>query len=391
MKRITTLIIAIISFCSLSAQNEYSDFLKVVEANNLKLKSFRDFANSKILESKTGLNPENPEFEIGFMPGNVDDKGNMTTMKLSQSFDFPMVYLQKSKLAGLYQNQFEYQFKLNRIEVLAEATRYFFERIYSAKSISLKTERRDNASRLVKAFEQKMQNGDANIIELNKLRLELSLANKQLAIDEIRKINIEQQLVLFTAGAGFEFASLIYPVIPDFKPEEYVSAYYEIDPEYVLLKSGVNLVQEELKLEKAKTLPEISLSYNYENTPEVRYAGPAASLSIPLWQNKNKVNTARASLEYSESKLKEGTLSLVNVLKEKKARLSILKNSIDEMQSVISSSNTVKLLNRALEMGEISLITYIYEIDYFYEANYELLELELSYFLLKADLNKIYL
>ncbi|KAB2846875.1 MAG: hypothetical protein F9K45_00955, partial [Melioribacteraceae bacterium] len=130
-------------------------------------------------------------------------------------------------------------------------------------------------------------------------------------------------------------------------------------------------------------------NYGYEKTSEVKYAGPGAAMTIPLWQNKNRVKQARSGWEFAQAKLTEETLSRENSIREKSAQLAILKASLDEMQSTLSSVNSVELLGKALSAGEISLINYLTEVQYFYLMQEELLNLEHDYYLLLVDLNLI--
>ena len=389
MKQVILITLSILTAISVFAGNDLDEFLKSVEANNLKLKSFREWSNAKKIGAQTGLTPDNPEVEFGYLPGNADEMGNMTTFKVSQKIEFPTVYSQKNKLSKLQQEQSDFEFQSQRLTVLNDASRFYIQRIYLLKANKLFADRKSNAEQLLRSFEQKQQAGETNILEVNKLKLELAQARKLLAMIETQQNTVDKQLSLANAGKAFTFNSLDYPLFPYIDTEELVRLYREKDPELRIVSGNVNIASQEIKLEQNKNLPEIALNYGYEKTPEVKYAGPGAAMTIPLWQNKNRVKQARSGWEFAQAKLTEETLGRENSIREKSAQLAILKASLDEMQSTLSSVNSVELLGKALSAGEISLINYLTEVQYFYLMQEELLNLEHDYYLLLADLNLI--
>lgn len=389
MKHIIITLLAISIGISGFAQSYLEDFLKSVEANNLKLKSFRQFSDIRKWEAKTGLTPDNPEIEFEYLPGNVGDKGTMTTMKVSQKIEFPTVYSQKNKLAKLQQNQYDQEFQAQRIDVLGQASSLYIQLISMRKSQKLYAERLTNAQQLLWAYEQKLAKGDANILEVTKLKLELSQAKKQVALTDAERIKTEQQLILVNGGKPIDFGPVEFPVYPETDREEFVKIYQEKDPELQLFNENVNIAFQQVKLQQNKNMPEITFSYGFEKTPEVRYAGPGAVLTIPLWQNKNKVKLARSNWEFSQIKLEEETQSRKNEISEKANRLFILRSNLEEMRTTMNSANSVELLQKALTAGEISMIGYLNELEYFYQIQEELIALEQNYYLLLVDLNRI--
>lgn len=389
MKSIAITLFSFFLTLSAFAQTDLENFLKSVEANNLKLKSFRQLSDTRKIESRTGLNPENPEVEFGYLPGNVGDMGTMTTMRVSQKIEFPTVYSQKNKLSKLYQNQYDQEFLAQRAAILGQASALYIQRTAILKSQKLYAERLANAQKLLQAFEQKLASGDANLLEVNKLKLELSQAKKEESLAAALRNKVDQQLALFNAGQPIAPASDQFPVFPETGTDEWLKLYREKDPELRLFAEDVNIAFREIKLEQHKNMPEISFSYGYEKTPEVRYAGPGASLTIPLWQNKNKVKLARSNWEFSQARLEEETLARETEIREKAEQLLILKTSMDEMRNTLAGTNSPELLAKAMNAGEISVISYLNEIQFYYQIREELLDLEQNYYLLLADLNRI--
>jgi outer membrane protein TolC len=373
----------------LFAQTDLEAFLKSVESNSLKLKSFKEWTDTRKLEAKTGLTPANPEVEFEYLPGNITDKGTMTTMKVSQKIEFPTVYAQKNKLSKLQQTQSDQEYLAERMNVLSQASALYLHRVYLQKYRQLYANRLTNAETLLRLFEQKLANGDANILEVNKLKLELTQARKQASLIEAQQEKNNQQLKLVNAGQQFVFGSGEYPLFPETTAEELVQLYREKDPELRIFAGDVDVAFQKIKLRQNESLPELAFSYGYEKTPDVKYAGPGAALTIPLWQHKNKVKQARSNWEFSQAKLSEETLSRETDIREKASQLIILKASLAEMRQTMSSINSAELLGKALNTGEISLISFLTELQFFFQTQEELLALEQDYYLLLADLNRV--
>lgn len=389
MKNILLILFSIFISPVCFSQNTLDEFLKSVEMNNLELKSLQRQTEGRKLEARTGINPANPEFEFGYLPGDVGDKGTMTTMKISQKLEFPGVYVQKNKLSKLNQDQSDLEYQAQRISVLAEASALFIQQIHAGKTAALCSERVENANRILQFYEKKFQQGDANILELNKLKIELTQAKRLESLASLQKDKIVQQLELVNGGKMIPLITENYPIYPETSQEEFEQLYQEKDPDLHWYSGAVNVAFQEIKLEQNKSLPEIAFSYGYEKTPEVKYAGPGAALSIPLWQNKNKVKLARTNWEFSQSKFEEVKLVRRNDLNEKFRRLQIYKSSLTGMRKTISDINSLELLGKALNAGEIPIISYLNELQYFYQIQNEILQSELEYQLLLAELNRI--
>lgn len=142
----------------------------------------------------------------------------------------------------------------------------------------------------------------------------------------------------------------------------------------------------ELKLVKHQGLPELSIGYESEKTDAEHFSGFRAGLSIPLWGNTNKrrASTIKANatrLEYASEKLqlKTETEDLYLKASSTKARL-------DELSRALSEYNNINLLERALEAGQISVIELFNEITFLYDLTDKVLELELDYAKLYAEL-----
>jgi len=72
-------------------------------------------------------------------------------------------------------------------------------------------------------------------------------------------------------------------------------------------------------------------------------------------------------------------------LYQKYTSLSI---AIDAYKKIMSTVNNNQLLNKALDLGEISSLQYFMELNYYYASYDTFLDLENNYYQVLAELNK---
>ena len=82
-------------------------------------------------------------------------------------------------------------------------------------------------------------------------------------------------------------------------------------------------------------MPKIAVGYMGEFVGNENFQGISVGITIPLWQNKNRVKYARAAALYRSS---------------------------------LDKNNSGEILLKAFEKGELPLLEYLLEMEYFYEC-----------------------
>lgn len=133
-------------------------------------------------------------------------------------------------------------------------------------------------------------------------------------------------------------------------------------------------------------LPKFKAGYMSEKVVGERFQGITVGVSIPLWENKNRVRQAKAQVRAAETALEDTKTQFYNRLQNLFMRSSGLQENASRYRnSLLSYSNDV-LLKRALDSGEISLLNYLLEIEYYYDAMNKVLESERDLGLSLAEL-----
>ena len=111
-----------------------------------------------------------------------------------------------------------------------------------------------------------------------------------------------------------------------------------------------------------------------ENVGIEKFSGITMGVSVPLWENKNRVKQAEAQIKASEASLEDTKTQFYTRLENLFVRSRSLQENTERYLNAISSFSNKDLLKKALDSGEISLLNYLVELEYYYESMDKLLE-----------------
>lgn len=373
------LLTVLISVTGLISAQSITGFLERVSANNPEIEAFSKLLEARRIEARTGNVPSDPFVTAGFMPGNKEEAGDMTTWSVSQSFYFPTKYLLQKKINNNTIILAEQEYSQARMLIMLEAEQLAFDLIYNTKALNTLLERKKGYEVLRSSWGKMLENGEATIMDYNNILLELSAVNLEINRRESETEMLKEKLGYMSGSDAAEIGSADYPVIevPDFDlliKEKSVS-----HPAYLIPEIEYNISRQEVKLSKSGSLPEFQVGYQSEIVAGTAYTGPAAGMSIPLWANSNKVKSASAAAEYSDALRAATLLKLKSETRKTYSRVAALQKSKEEIRAIIDSGGGTKYPDKALEAGEISVSTYFMYLKSLYESEDRLLELENEY------------
>lgn len=390
MKKIITIAFLLILAGQVAfSQTSFEQYLSEIESNNGTLKALKKEVEAQKMGNLSDIYLENPEVEFNYLWGNPNEIGNRTDLSISQSFDLATVLGKKKKLAVTKNHLVELEYKANRLSILSEAKEYLIETTFLNSLISELTRRQEHAQTISDLYHKKLELGDANILELNKARVNLSSINGELSRLEIERRSYLSELKRLNGGKDLVLADTQYPVdgLPsDF--EEWYSKAKEINPVLAYLKQEIEVNVENINLQKASNLPSITTGFMREKVIGEDFTGVTLGLSIPLWANRNKVRQARLSQLASEEKYNDSQLQFYQQLRNLYNTAAGLQKTSQLYKSALEENNSVALLNKALDAGEITLLEFIMEQSIYYDNLTKTLEAEKDYQLALARLNE---
>lgn len=156
----------------LSAQTSIEDVLRSVEANNKDLQANSQLVQSQKLEAKLDNNLPDPSVSYSHFWGNKEGMGFTGEFVASQSFDFPSVYVRKHKLDEGESAGWIVKGGFSSANLVA-GERGCLDLVLFEPAEEPIGYRLRNAEQLSAFYATRLEKGDANILETNKIDLEL--------------------------------------------------------------------------------------------------------------------------------------------------------------------------------------------------------------------------
>lgn len=384
------IIVALLASMSLAAQENISSILFSIEENNTKLKALKEEMKAQKLGNKTGIYLSDPDVAFGYLWGPPSNIGTRKDFSVTQTFDIPTITGMKSRLANNKNQLVELQYASERINLLLEAKQYAIDLIYYN---GLKKEleiRLRHAQTIADAYKQRLDRGDASILEYNKVQLNLSTVQGEMSRVEVERNTLLSELKRLNGGIEILLEENNYS--PASLPADFEEWYLSAEQKNPLLqyvKQQIEVSRKEVKLNKAMRFPKFSAGYSLEKTLGQKYQGANIDISIPLWENKNRVKQAKAGVIAAQTREQESKQQFYNRLQNLYMRANGLQQTAAGYRKSLQSLNNTDLLMKALDVGEINLLNYIVEIGLYYDTVNQTLAAERDFEKALADLSAV--
>ncbi|MBL8008045.1 MAG: TolC family protein [Ignavibacteria bacterium] len=394
MKSKTAILIASIFVCLIINFNAFSQsnvesVIKEISGNNKSLIANAQLLQSKKLESKVGISLYNPFIEITNLFGASDNKGDQTEFKVIQAFDFPTSYSKRNKLSDLKMQQTNFEREIFRQNVLLEAKLICMELIYLNKKKLILTRRSVIIENLFNLYQTKLEKGEGNILDVNKAKINLLNIKTELLVLENEINELNQRLIELNGGKSIIFNDTLYPVtppIPEFATLE--NTIEESDPLRKSLLQEKLINQGQIDLSKSLSLPKFEIGYYYLGLSNQNFNGIHLGFSIPLWENNYRTDFYKSRVLYSNLEIESHKTEHYYEIKQQYDKYETLRNALNEYLTVLESLKSEELLINALNVGEISILEYFIEVNYYNLSYDKFLELEKEYNKVVAELFK---
>ncbi len=374
------------------AQNNIQRVLQEIESNNTTLLALQKQIEAKKIGNKTGIYLPNPEVEFGHLWGSPTELGNENSIIVKQSLDFPTVYSHRSKISNMENKNLDILYNSERINILLKAKKLAIELAYYNALSNDYVIRVQMAKEISDSYDRMYEQGEIAKLERNQVNMSLISC-----INDTRKIDIERKALLnelksLNGGKDIDFNATETPISP--LPKNFNQWYAEVElhsPLIQHLNQQINIGRQQVKLKKALSLPKISAGYSYEEILNEKLQGIIFGVTIPLWENKNTVKQAKAELLSNEYSLEDNKLQFYNHLYTLYEKSVGLQEAVDQFRKTLSSYNSVPMLRKAHESGEISLLNYFIQAEAYYDAYNNMLEIERDYAIAIAVLTAVLL
>jgi len=389
MKNRLSLFLAILSFGLGYSQSNMDAVLAEIAKNNKTIQANTHYWNAQKVQYQTGNSLYNPTVEYDYLNGSPANAGNQTDIVVTQSFDFPTVYGKKSELANQLGIQADLYLRAANQALLLEAKKICIELVYRNKLQVPLTKRKEATEKWLAHFKKKLDIGDGTILDVNKAEIQLLEIKKQFLENASFITKLNEQLSGLNGGTAITFNDVAYftvPVIADFETLE-----KEIEAQDYIkktLEQDKVIAQKQINVSKALALPKMEVGYHYQGILGQTYNGIHTGISLPIWESKNRVKLEKAKMTFAETALTEHTNEHYYEIKQLYGRYESLKSILGDYEKINQSADPIKLLDKALSAGQISVLEYFVELNYYNTTYNSYLEIEKDYYEVVATLLK---
>jgi outer membrane protein, heavy metal efflux system len=388
MKRISIMMVGCLCTIMSTAQTGVDSVVQSVRRNNAAIQTNRKYWEAKTQEYRTGLTPYDPQVEFDYMFGSPAGAGNQREFSVTQRLDFPTVYGKKRELARRQEIQIENQQRAFRQDILLETNMVALDLVYLNKRGAELIKRLSSTAQLVKDYQRKLELGDAIILDINKAKVQqLNLQTEVSLNDNERKILLTR-LSELNGGIPIELRDTVYPFV-DVPGFEVLDSLIEAnDPELKVYLQEQQVVRQQIAVQRSLNLPKIEAGYHSQGLLGQSYRGFHTGITIPLWENRNRLKSAQANLEYVVSNT--ATRRLEHRLENRRLyeQLEVRRAAMREYNQLLPSLNNNALLSKALRLGQITVIQYFQDESFYFSSYDRYLQLEREYHKALAQLYK---
>lgn len=382
------LLIAALLFSGTVQAQSMDEILRSIEQNSPELKSQQQAIHAAQLEVQTLNNLEDPSVEYSpFFAKGVEGVAS-SELVVKQGFDFPTLYAARKKQGKLQQEALNRQNDRNRREVLLRAKTLCLDLIRLNQEQELLEQRKKNAEELLSLFNERLEKGDANILEVNKIKMERMNVQTEVAQNAAAHRSALQQLLAMNGNLPLEFACSSYPVLT---PVTSYSALYDevmaTDASLLEADATARAADKELSVNRQNWLPKLEVAYRRNTALGEKSNGFLVGGSIPLFSKRKRTQIARAQAISAQ-------LQRDDVRLKTEANIQSQFNEMQQLHEAMQAYDiplmhqTLDLLKQAVTAGQLSIIDYYVEAEGVYRNLQAYMGIENQYQKLMATIYK---
>ena len=371
----------------MQAQN-IEQVLQSIEQNNKELQSQAQLSKAQKMENRTENNLPDPTVSYSSFYKNGMGPGHGTETVVSQGFDFPTQYITRNRQATLENEAIDIQQQAVRRDILLQAKLLCLDLIQLNQENELIQIRMKNANDLQAMYEKRLQTGDANALEVNKVKMERMNVQTEVAQNNAAHRTALQTLLAMNGNLPLEFLATAYPQVKEIN--DYNTLRDEViasDLDLQAMGYVARAAEKQVSVDKQNWLPKLQAGFRRNTDSEMSMNGFVIGGSIPLFSNRKKVQIAKAQALSAQLLKEDAQLEKENELMALYNEMKQLKQALDTYD-VPLMHRSLALLKQALEEGQLSLIEYFVEAEGIYKNLQARMQLENQYQKVMANIYK---
>lgn len=355
----------------------WANEMQAIARNNTTLKAMHAQLQATLLANSADNALPDPEAEVAYMFGSPKGVEPRTNVAVTQSLDWGVLTGRRRKLSKAANTAAMAEYRVAFQKVMSEADAALVQMVYYNRLQAELETRCHEAHNIMLMYEKKYTDGDVNLIELNKVRLNTAVSEAELQRAKADRAAVAQTLQRLNGGAPITMPDTVYPATTALPP---LATLKEAMPHTAAMaQAEASLAQSTaaVKLAKVEGMPEFTVGFQGEYIKDNNYSGPSIGLSIPLWGNtRRKVKAARATQVASQLSLADARQQQLSTLDQLYMQATDLNATTQQLKDHLAATTNDALLRRSLEAGQLSVLNYLLEQSFYYSARTALLEAE---------------
>lgn len=371
-------LVSIATFLSVQAAvaHPIDSVLTAIESNNTSLKVLSSSNEAEMIGAKSSNNLG--ETSVQYSPFYANGVSGVASSELvvSQNFDFPTLYAARNKANKMKSEELAHQYNLARRDIRFTARTLCLDIIHLRKQQTLLDKRTAIADCLMLLYDRKFNNGEATIIELNKVKMERMELNAEAEELQATLKAALSQLTAMNGNQPIDFNCSEYPELPLLPDDASLAEQYLAEnKDIIAAEAQAKTTQQNISISKQNSLPKLTVGYRRNTNLDEAVNGFLVGASIPLFSNRHKTREAKAMYESQMQQIEDTRIQNASAAQSIIAELRHTQQAIKAYDINLMES-TLHLLGKAVTAGELSAIDYFREADAINSSMAKYLELE---------------
>lgn len=363
--RVESITFVLLFFVS-SVEAQMGVVIRSVEEHNKTLQTLRTEMEWQMADHKVGTGMSNPEYDVDFRQGIKENEERKVEMSLTQNLDWSVISGQRRKLTRQQDSLTLMNYMVERNKVMAQTNEICINLTYTHRRENDLKLRLSLAKSIKEMYEKGLDRGAFTVLDCQSAQLNyLQTFEAYQKILEDR-VAYENELTLLNGGEPIRYDEVEYE---DSLTEEFETMYEEKrenSPLFAMRRLNAQVRERELSVVRASMVPDLNVGYVAEWTQTEGEHGFKVGLALPLWGNRNKVKSSRLAVNATKSQTVEMEEKTRLELKSLYEQLQAQQATLKELMEVYASID-VKLIQRALDMGQITIVEYLMRQKEYYE------------------------
>lgn len=355
------------------------EILEKIAHNNLELQMQQNIVEAQQIENKAEnvLGDLSVTYSSFYEQGEGSDHGS--EFVATQAVDFPTQYLSRHKQAELENASFSMQYLTAKRDILLKAQLLCLDIIYLNQEKELLDIRLKNADRLEELYKVRFNAGDANALDVNRVKMERMNVQTLVAVNNAAHRTAMQSLLTMNGNKPLEFNAKEYPQIAEIRDFNVLKdEVMDSDPDLMSLSYATQAADEQVSISQQEWLPKLELGFRRNTDNNKAMNGFVVGGSIPLFSNRHQVKISKVEAINAQLVKKDAELHIENSLMSLYNEMLQLKETMQSYDTELMYSS-LELLQKALDEGEISIIEYFIEAESIYNKLLTRMEIENQY------------